>query len=95
MTIPILSKKTLRLIIQGHVQGVCFRDAMRREAQRLGIAGWVRNRGDGAVEAAVQGDPADVDAIVHWAHRGPQLAQVERVEIELDDGSYTGFEVIG
>ncbi|MBI3478809.1 MAG: acylphosphatase [Nitrosomonadales bacterium] len=86
------SKQTLRLIIHGRVQGVFFRDSMRREAQRLGITGWVRNRSDGAVEAAVQGDAAAVDAIVRWAHRGPEFAQVERVEVEPDQGNYTGFE---
>jgi acylphosphatase len=87
--------KTLRLVIHGRVQGVFFRDSMRHEAQRLGIAGWVRNRSDGTVEAAVQGEPAAADAIVRWAHRGPQHAQVERVDIEQDDGNYTSFDVIG
>jgi acylphosphatase len=87
--------KTLRLVIQGRVQGVFFRDSMRREAQNLAVAGWVRNRSDGTVEAAVHGDPAAVDAIVRWAQRGPQHAQVERVDIEPDEGSYTSFEVIG
>lgn len=95
MAIQTIPKKTLRLVIHGRVQGVFFRDSMRREAQMLGIAGWVRNRSDGTVEAAVQGEPADVDAIVRWARRGPDRAQVERVEIEPDDGSYTNFEVIG
>ena len=96
MTIhPATPRKTLRLVIHGRVQGVFFRDSMCREAQRLGVAGWVRNRSDGSVEAAVQGEPADVDIIVRWAHRGPQYAQVERVEIEPDNGSYTSFEVIG
>ena len=90
-----MPKKTLRLVIHGRVQGVFFRDSMRREAQRLGIAGWVRNRSDGSVEAAVQGEPADVDAIARWARRGPDRAQVERVEIEPHEGSYTNFEVIG
>ncbi len=95
MTIPTASpKKTLRLVIHGRVQGVFFRDSMCREAQRLAVAGWVRNRSDGAVEAAVQGEPDDVDAIVRWAHRGPERAQVERVEIEPDNGLYTSFEVI-
>lgn len=92
---PASSKKTLRLVIHGRVQGVFFRDSMRREAQRLGVAGWVRNRGDGSVEAAVQGEAAAVDAIMRWAHRGPQHAQVERVETEPDNGSYNSFEVIG
>ncbi|HEY8887098.1 MAG TPA: acylphosphatase [Gallionella sp.] len=87
--------KTLRLAIHGRVQGVFFRDSMRREAQRLGIAGWVRNRTDGSVEAAVQGEPAAMDAIVRWSYHGPQHARVERVVIEPDDGSYNSFEVIG
>ena len=95
MTIQALPRKTLRLVIHGRVQGVFFRDSMRREAQRLGVAGWVKNRSDGTVEAAVQGESADVDAIVRWAHRGPEHAQVELVEIGPDNGSYTSFEVIG
>ncbi|OGS95560.1 MAG: acylphosphatase [Gallionellales bacterium RIFCSPLOWO2_02_FULL_57_47] len=95
MTIQAIPKKTLRLVIHGRVQGVFFRDSMRREAQRLGIAGWVRNRSDGTVEAAVQGEPAAMDAIVRWARRGPERAQVERVEIEPHDGNYSNFEVIG
>lgn len=95
MTIHAMPKKTLRLVIHGRVQGVFFRDSMRREAQNLGVAGWVRNNNNGTVEAAVQGEPAAVDAIVRWAHRGPQHARVERVDIAPDNGSYTGFEVIG
>lgn len=89
-----MPEKTLRLVIHGRVQGVYFRDSMRREAQRLGIAGWVRNRSDGTVEAAVQGEPANVDLIVRWARRGPECAQVERVEIEPHEGSYSNFEIV-
>ena len=88
-------KKSLHLVIHGRVQGVFFRDSMRREAQNLAVAGWVCNRSDGTVEAAVQGESSAVDAIVRWARRGPQFARVERVDIEPHDGSYTGFEVIG
>ena len=90
-----VDRKTLRLVIHGRVQGVYFRDSMRREAQNLAVAGWVRNRSDGTVEAAVQGDSANVDAIVRWAHHGPDRAQVGQVEIEPHDGSYTSFEIIG
>lgn len=85
---------TLRLVIHGHVQGVYFRDSMRREAQRLGVAGWVRNRSDGTVEAVVHGKSADVDVIVRWAHHGPERARVERVDIVPDEGVYAGFEVM-
>jgi acylphosphatase len=90
-----IARKTLRLVIHGRVQGVFFRDSMRLEAQLLAIAGWVRNRSDGTVEAVVHGEPSAVDAIVRWAHRGPQHAQVERVNIEPDEGRYTSFEIIG
>ena len=84
----------LRLVIHGRVQGVFFRDSMRMEAQRLGVAGWVRNRSDGTVEAAVHGEPEAVKAVVNWAHRGPQHARVERVDIETGEGNYTSFEII-
>jgi acylphosphatase len=87
--------KTLRIVIRGRVQGVFFRDSMRYEAQRLGVAGWVHNRIDGTVEATVHGDPEAVDEIVRWAHHGPKHANVEGVEIEPDVASYTGFTVIG
>ena len=95
MTIcPASSRITLRLLIYGRVQGVSFRESMRREAQNLAISGWVRNRHDGTVEALVHGESADVDSIVRWAKHGPEFAYVERVEIEPDKGSYTAFEVI-
>ena len=93
MTNP--DRTTLCLVIHGRVQGVFFRDSMRNEAQSLGISGWVRNRSDGTVEAAVQGEPTAVNAIVRWAHHGPQHARVDRVEVAVHEGSYSGFDVIG
>lgn len=88
-----MGSKTLQLVIRGRVQGVWYRDSMRREAQRLEVCGWVRNRGDGAVEAMVQGEAEAVDALLAWARRGPPLAQVERVEVAPGEGCYTGFTV--
>lgn len=90
---PTSSQTTLHLIIHGRVQGVFFRDSMRREAQRLGVTGWVRNRADGAVEAVVQGEPSAVESIVLWAHRGPPSAQVDKVEGETISGAYDNFEI--
>ena len=87
--------KTLHLVMHGRVQGVWYRDSMRREAVRLGVCGWVRNRSDGAVEAMLQGESVAVDALLTWAHRGPPLAQVERVDVAPGEGGYTGFEVRG
>jgi acylphosphatase len=88
------SLKTLHLVIHGRVQGVFFRQSMHHEAESLAISGWVRNRSNGTVEAVVHGDPAAVDAMVRWAQHGPQLAQVERVDIDPTDGDYSNFEII-
>lgn len=79
------------LIIAGRVQGVCFRDAMVSEAQRLGVTGWVRNRSDGTVEAMVQGDPQAVRALIDWAHRGPELARVAGVQVSPGTGEFETF----
>lgn len=85
---------TLHLAIHGRVQGVFFRDSMRREAQNLGVSGWVRNCSDGSVEAVVHGSSPAVDAIVQWAHRGPPRAEVSRVVTEPAEGVFTGFEIL-
>lgn len=77
--------KTLHLLIQGRVQGVWFRESMRREAERLGVTGWVRNTPDGAVEAVVQGPAEAVDALIEWARSGPPMARVDGIEIEASE----------
>ncbi|OJW47928.1 MAG: acylphosphatase [Thiobacillus sp. 65-1059] len=84
--------KTQRLRIHGRVQGVWFRESMRREAERLHVAGWVRNAPDGSVEAVVQGSAAAVDALIQWARSGPPLARVERIELDEAHGRFSGFE---
>jgi acylphosphatase len=93
-TDAIRARKTLHLVIHGRVQGVYFRQSMHREAQFLAISGWVWNRSNGTVEAIVHGDPAAVDAMVHWAHKGPEMAHVERVDVYPTDGNYTNFEIM-
>ena len=85
---------TLELEISGRVQGVGFRDAMRYEAARLGVTGWVRNCGDSSVHAVVQGAPAAVEALVAWARRGPPGARVSGVSVATAQNAqtYTSFE---
>ena len=80
--------------IHGMVQGVFFRETMRRQAEKLGVTGWVCNCFDMSVEAMVQGTPEALDAIIEWTHHGPQTAQVERVEIDEGEGNFTRFEII-
>ena len=84
--------KTQRLLIQGRVQGVWFRESMRIEAERLGVAGWVRNTPDGAVEAVIQGPAEAVDALIAWAHAGPPKARVERIVLTDAQGHFSRFE---
>lgn len=86
--------KTRTLRIFGAVQGVGYRDALRFEAERRALTGWVRNRLDGSVEALIQGTPEAVDALIHWARRGPPAANVVDVRIELPDDTSrcSGFE---
>ena len=69
-----------RWLVHGQVQGVFYRESMRREAQRLGISGWVRNRADGTVEAHVEGSADALDALFAWAGRGPPEARVTRLD---------------
>ena len=94
MSAPNPARKTLHLTVRGRVQGVFFRDSMRREARALGVAGWVQNCADGSVEAVVDGDASAVDAIVQWAHHGPGRAAVENVDVEPAEGGYAVFEIL-
>lgn len=70
------------LSVSGRVQGVWYRGSMQDEAERLGLAGWARNRPDGTVEAEVEGAPEAVEALIAWARRGPSGARVEHVAVE-------------
>jgi acylphosphatase len=83
-----------RVVVQGSVQGVNFREETRREAERAGLAGWVTNNDDGSVEAAFEGDADSVERVVDWCRSGPASAEVENVEeTEEDPEGESGFEV--
>ena len=74
-----------RVVVHGHVQGVFFRDATEKEARSAGVAGWVTNRDDGAVEAVFEGDPDAVDRMVAFAQEGSRQADVESVEVNDEE----------
>lgn len=74
-----------RVVVAGRVQGVFYRDSCRRRARSLGVAGWVANRHDGRVEAALEGRPEAVEAMVAWCRTGPPLAEVTGVEVSQED----------
>jgi acylphosphatase len=71
-----------QLKIEGRVQGVGYRASFAEQAVALGLSGWVRNRRDGSVEAAVDGDARTIEAIITWAKRGPPAARVSNVTVE-------------
>lgn len=82
------------LVVVGRVQGVGFRAYAEREADRLGLAGWVRNEPDGTVVAHAEGPADAVDAFVRWCHDGPPWARVERVDAHpAEDAGETSFRV--
>ena len=83
-----------RVIVSGHVQGVWFRESCRREANARGVAGWVRNRADGAVEAVFEGEEPSVAQVVAWCRIGPPRAVVTGVDVveETPEG-LSGFRV--
>ena len=88
--------------IKGYVQGVGFRYATQREAQRLGLNGWVRNCPDQTVKAEATGSNDMLDVFEQWLHHGPLGAKVEQVESSVVDNNdssdrevhRTGFEIL-
>jgi acylphosphatase len=83
-----------RVVAHGRVQGVFFRDSVRREAERRGVAGWARNRSDGAVEAVFEGAPEDVEALVAFCRAGPGHAEVSELEVAEEPAEgLSGFAV--
>ena len=83
-----------RVVVHGLVQGVFFRDTVRRHAHSQSVAGWVRNNPDGTVEAVFEGEPEAVERLVSFVHQGPSGAIVDRVDVvdEQDEG-LSGFAV--
>lgn len=73
--------RRVRVVVEGRVQGVWFRDSTHEEASRLGVAGWVRNLPDGGVEAVYEGPPAAVAALLAWTEHGPEHAMVTHLQV--------------
>ncbi|HEY7792635.1 MAG TPA: acylphosphatase [Gaiellaceae bacterium] len=83
-----------RVVVQGHVQGVFFREATRRRALAAGVAGWVRNTADGSVEAVFEGEREAVDRLVAFMQEGPRGARVDWVDVVNEEPEgVVGFDV--
>ena len=79
-----------RVVVHGLVQGVFFRDSVRRRAQTANVAGWVRNNSDGTVEAVFEGELGAVERLVEFCRDGPRGARVDRMDVDAE--SYEGLE---
>ncbi len=83
-----------RVVVHGFVQGVFFRDSVRRHAVGAGVNGWVRNNGDGTVEAVFEGDADAVERLVTLCRQGPRGARVDRVDAAVEEPEgITGFAI--
>lgn len=82
--------ETVRVFVHGFVQGVNYRRWLQGEALQRGLFGWVRNRGDGSVEALIHGEAHMVDDLVRACRHGPSLARVDKVHSE--PAEYDGLE---
>ena len=83
-----------KLVIHGRVQGVFFRDTLRRLAEQEEVAGWARNTWEGTVEAVLEGEEGAVDRLVEFARQGPESATVDRVEVsEEEPEGLSGFSI--
>lgn len=89
-------KTRARLVIEGKVQGVWFRDSTRRRANDLGVYGWVKNRHDGAVEVLAEGNADAVEELTVWCHKGPPRAIVRHVDVTREEwrGEFDSFDIV-
>lgn len=88
-------RRRVHVIVEGRVQGVFFRAYTQEEAARLGLAGWVRNRPNGSVEAIIEGDKAVVEKMLQWFYQGSPNSIVEKVHAteESPVGDSNSFEI--
>lgn len=87
--------KTIRIFIEGTVQGVLFRAFIKEQAENLGLTGYVKNLDDGGVEAVIEGYDNDVNRLIEACKRGPIHSKVRDIEIEkLKHQGFEDFKII-
>ncbi len=87
--------KTILINVKGRVQGVYFRAYTQKQAVKLGITGYVRNKHDGSVEVIARADQDNLDRLIKWCHKGPIMANVSKVLVSdhATAETFTRFEV--
>jgi acylphosphatase len=77
--------KRIRILIEGRLQGANFRYHTQQQAQKLGLAGFVRNLSDGRIEIDAQGDDDNIDKMLAWYQEGPQSGQIKSILFRYDE----------
>lgn len=89
-----MDQRAVHCFVRGRVQGVWYRASAQKEAERLGLTGWVRNCDDGSVEIHAEGDEGTLEQFINWCHQGPALAKVTEVERHwVPSENHTSFSV--
>lgn len=91
-----MEKVRVHILISGRVQGVFFRDNTRKQAQKMGVFGWVRNLEDNRVEAVFESEKEKVEKILEWAKKGPMFARVDNIDIQWQEykNEFQNFEIL-
>jgi len=86
----------MHLYISGKVQGVYFRQGMKETAEKNNVSGWVRNLSDKRVEAVLEGEESNVEAVIDWSRIGPPVAVVEYFQIMKEEykGEFSNFDIL-
>ena len=85
-----MTQRCLHVRVRGRVQGVSFRYYTQKQAEHLGLDGWVRNLPDGSVEACIRGESEGVEAMCRWLERGPSYAAVTGIDFTEADPATAG-----
>ena len=90
-----MNKKQVKIKVYGRVQMVMFRDTARRQAQKLGLVGWVKNEPDDTVQIVAEGGEKKLKELVKWCYNGPVLASVDKIDVEWEkaSGKFNKFEI--
>ena len=88
--------KRVHLYISGNVQGVYFRQGMKENAEKNNVNGWVRNLPDKRVEAVLEGEESNVDAVIDWSNFGPPGAVIDELKVMPEENSenLSDFEIL-
>jgi acylphosphatase len=88
--------RSVKIIVSGKVQGVCFRANAKKQAEKLSVQGWVKNLPSGEVEINATAMDSAIAQLIAWCYKGPAFAKVERVTVTewVNNEPIAGFEIV-